>query len=144
MIKLPITDIVSFASEPGSDAGTQRMTQHVLVVDDNVQAADSLVKLLNMSGCRAEARYSGIDALAHETLSDFDIILLDIGMPNMDGYEVIRALKARGIPPPPVVALTGYGLREDKQKALDAGFSAHLTKPIGIKELSEMFKKLLP
>ncbi|OGG50727.1 hypothetical protein A2763_02275 [Candidatus Kaiserbacteria bacterium RIFCSPHIGHO2_01_FULL_54_36] len=144
VIKLPITDIVSFASEPGSDAGTQRMTQHVLVVDDNVQAADSLVKLLNMSGCRAEARYSGIDALAHETLSDFDIILLDIGMPNMDGYEVIRALKARGIPPPPVVALTGYGLREDKQKALDAGFSAHLTKPIGIKELSEMFKKLLP
>ena len=144
VIKLPITDILSFASEPGLDASAQRITQRVLVVDDNVPAADSLVKLLNKLGAHAKALYSGEDALAHETLSDFVIILLDIGMPHMDGYEVIRTLRARGVPPPPVVALTGYGLREDKQKALDAGFSAHLTKPIGVKEISELFKKLVP
>ena len=119
------------------------MSQRVLVVDDNVQAADSLVKLMNKIGDRAEAVYSGAAALAHKQLAEFDVILLDIGMPHMDGYEVIRALHARGIPPPPVIALTGYGLREDKQKALDAGFSAHLTKPVGIKELSEAFRAVL-
>lgn len=143
IVKLPITGMLSFASEPGH-ATMERMTQRVLVVDDNRQAADSLVKLMNKLGARAEAVYSGKDALAHERLADFDIILLDIGMPYMDGYQVIRALRERGIPPPPVVALTGYGLREDKQKALTAGFSAHLTKPIGVKELSEVFKELLP
>jgi len=144
VIKLPITDILSFASEPGAHGSAEILARRVLVVDDNIQAANSLVKLLNKLGGHAEALYSGIDALAHKTLSDFDIIILDIGMPHMDGYEVVRALRARGVPPPPVVALTGYGLREDKQKALDAGFSAHLTKPIGTKELSELFKELLP
>ena len=142
VLRLPITGMLSFASEPGH-VNTEGMSQRVLVVDDNVQAADSLVKLMNKIGARAEAVYSGKDALAHPGLCDFDVILLDIGMPHMDGYEVIRALRARGIPPPPVIALTGYGLREDKQKALDAGFSAHLTKPVGIKELSEAFRTLL-
>src|SRR3990167_3999396 len=142
VLRLPITGMLSFASEPGH-VNTEGMSQRVLVVDDNVQAADSLVKLMNKIGARAEAVYSGAAALAHKQLAEFEVILLDIGMPHMDGYEVIRALHARGIPPPPSIALTGYGLREDKQKALDAGFSAHLTKPVGIKELSEAFRTLL-
>ncbi|HEY5383502.1 MAG TPA: response regulator, partial [Candidatus Paceibacterota bacterium] len=87
--------------------------------------------------------YSGKDALAYEGISDFDIILLDIGMPHMDGYKVVQALRTRGVTVP-IVALTGYGLSEDKQKALDAGFTTHLTKPIGIKELSETFREFLP
>ena len=144
IIRLPITDILSFASEQSPYGDSAIMSQRVLVVDDNKPAANSLVKLLNRLGGLAEARYSGADALAYATLSDFDIILLDIGMPDMDGYQVIRALRARGVPPPPVIALTGYGLLEDKQKALDAGFSAHLTKPVGIKELNRVFKEFLP
>ena len=144
VVKLPITDIVSFAAEPGSHGSAEGMPRRVLIVDDNKEAADSLVKLLNMLGSHAEAVYSGADALAHMDLSSFDVIILDIGMPHMDGYEVIRALRERGVPPPPVVALTGYGLREDKKKALDAGFSAHLTKPVGIKELNGMFRDVLP
>lgn len=144
VLKLPITNILSFAAEPSLHGSAEGMPRRVLIVDDNEEAADSLVKLLNMLGNHAEAVYSGADALAHIDLSKFDIIILDIGMPHMDGYEVIRALRERGIPPPPVVALTGYGLREDKQKALDAGFSAHCTKPVGIKELNAMFKDVLP
>ncbi len=142
-IKLPITGMLSFAAEPGK-INREALTQRVLVVDDNKPAANSLVKLMNTMGARAEAVYSGKDALAHENLADFDIILLDIGMPDMDGYEVVKALRDRNIPPPFVVALTGFGLQEDKQKALDAGFSAHLTKPVGIKELGQIFKELLP
>ncbi|MSR70435.1 response regulator [Candidatus Kaiserbacteria bacterium] len=143
VLRLPITGMLSFASEPGHPT-MEGMTQRVLVVDDNIPAADSLVKLINKFGGRAEAVYSGKEALAHGGLFQFDVILLDIGMPDMDGYEVIRALHALGVPPPPVIALTGYGLREDKQKALDAGFTAHLTKPVGIKEIREAFKEFLP
>ena len=143
VIKLPITDKLSFASEQSSYGNTGRISQRVLVVDDNVRAADSLVKLMNKLGAHAEARYSGGEALAHEKLSDFDIILLDIGMPHMDGYKVVQTLRARGVKIP-IIALTGYGLSEDKQKALDAGFSTHLTKPVGIKELGKTFEEFLP
>jgi signal transduction histidine kinase len=143
VIKLPLTNIVSFAAEPGSHGSGGGIAQRVLVVDDNEQAANSLVKLLNKLGSRAEAVYSGEAALVLKTLSDFDIILLDIGMPHMDGYKVIEALLARGLKIP-IIALTGYGLREDKQKAIDAGFTSHLTKPVGIKELNEVFQEFLP
>ena len=97
MVKLPITNILSFAAEPGSHGIAEDMPRRVLIVDDNKEAADSLVKLLNMLGSHAEAVYSGADALAHMDLSSFDVIILDIGMPHMDGYEVIRALRERGI-----------------------------------------------
>ncbi|MEK7109261.1 MAG: ATP-binding protein [Patescibacteria group bacterium] len=143
IIKLPLTDILSFASEPGSPNNASMFAKRVLVVDDNAPAADSLVKLLNMLGARAEALYSGADALAHEALSGFDAIVLDIGMPHMDGYKVVQTLRARGLKIP-VIALTGYGLASDVQKAKDAGFTTHLTKPAGIEELRETFKSFLP
>src|SRR3990167_8092964 len=87
VVRLPITDILSFAAEPGSHGGTEGMPRRVLIVDDKEEAADSLVKLLDMLGSPAEAVYSGASALAHMDLSGFDIIILDIGMPHMDGYE---------------------------------------------------------
>lgn len=142
VIRLPITDILSFATEHGTAGGAQGKHK-ILVVDDNVLAANLLVKLLNKLGHEAVALYSGVEALAYAGLPDFDIIILDIGMPDMDGYTVVRSLRARGIKTP-VFALTGYGLLEDKQKALAAGFTTHLTKPIGIKELGEAFRAFLP
>ena len=142
VVRLPITKIRNFTSEPGLD-GIKKMTQKVLVVDDNVLAADSLVKLLNNFGAQAEACYSGTEALAYPGLSVFDIILLDIGMPYMDGYTVIQELRSLGIVAP-IVALSGYGLLEDKKKTSRAGFTAHLTKPVGIKELSDIFREFAP
>jgi len=143
VVKFPLTDIVDFASKPGANGGAEIIrAQRILIVDDNRQAADSLMKLLNQRGSHAQAVYSGKEALAQD-LSGFTIILLDIGMPHMDGYEVIHALRARGVSIP-VIAVSGYGLREDKQRALEAGFTSHLTKPVGIKELSEVFKEFLP
>ena len=116
---------------------TTTATMKILVVDDNEPAADSLAKLLNKIGMRAEARYSGEEALALVESTDFDILLLDIGMPQMDGYELVRRLRERGVDSP-IVALTGYGLEGDKQKARDAGFTTHLTKPIGLQEIREL------
>lgn len=137
IIKLPITKILSFASEPGA-VGMLEGKHKILVVDDNVPAANSLVKLLNLLGNEANAVYSGAATLALKQF-DFDFILLDIGMPHIDGYTLVKALRTRGVHVP-IIALTGYGLLEDKQKAIDAGFTTHLTKPVGVKELGEAFR----
>ena len=113
----------------------------ILIVDDNMPAADGLAKLMNRIGMQAEARYSGKEALEIADPESHDVFLLDIGMPEMDGYELVKRLREKGIRSP-IIALTGYGLEGDKQKAYDAGFTAHLTKPIGLQEIRELFEKL--
>lgn len=114
----------------------------ILVVDDNAPAADSLVRLLNKLGANAKAVYSGHEALGSEQLHMIDLFLLDVGMPQMDGYELVSALRTRGIRAP-IVALTGYGLAEDKRRAHNAGFTSHLTKPVGLTELNTLFEEVL-
>lgn len=143
IIKIPLTEMLSFASTSSSGGRIENLSQRVLIVDDNNKAADILVTLLNKIGAHAEACYSGEDALAHESLFNFDVIILDIGMPYMDGYAVVHSLRALGIKIP-IIALTGYGLLEDKQKALAAGFTTHLTKPVGIKEVTAAFREFVP
>lgn len=106
----------------------------VLVVDDNTAAADSLARLIDAIGYRAIARYSAIDVLENIDEDEPSLLLIDIGMPGMDGYELIRELQSRGYDAP-MVALTGYGLQEDKDRARAAGFTMHLTKPIGLADL---------
>ncbi len=138
IIRLPLSvDAFTETSAPNS-SGRSLNGLGILVVDDNIAAADSLVKLLRKLGARAEAAYSGSDTLARNDLSSYGLFLLDIGMPHMDGYMLIQALRDRGVASP-VVALTGYGLIEDKERASAAGFDAHLTKPVGIRELTSVF-----
>lgn len=117
-------------------------SKRVLIVDDSELAANGLARLLNCLGWDAACVHSAADA-RNFLVGDVDIILLDIGMPGMDGYEFIKVLRNEMGLTIPVVALTGYGLEEDKDKALAAGFNAHLTKPIGAKELQEMLPTLL-
>jgi CheY-like chemotaxis protein len=101
-----------------------------VVIDDNVDAADTLAALVVALGGEATAAYSGRDGL--RSIADFqpDVVLLDIGMPDMDGYETCRRLRAdpagRAVF---VVAVTGFGQDQDRQRALADGFDAHLTKP---------------
>jgi len=114
----------------------------VLVVDDNRDAADSMRMLLEASGQDARAAYDGASAL--EVAESFrpEVILLDIGMPSMDGYQVVRALRARGfVPPPLVAALTGWGQDSDKKKTREAGFDHHFTKPVSADELMAFLEK---
>jgi len=108
---------------------------HILVVDDNIQAADSLAMLLSKVGAPAGALYSGEEVLSHD-LSSYQILLIDVGMPHIDGHQVVKTLRERGVTVP-IIALTGHSMPEDVQAAMDAGYSAHLTKPIGLKELTE-------
>jgi CheY-like chemotaxis protein len=112
-------------SSPPAQAG-----RRILVVDDNVDAAISVVKLLKLWGHDVQTAFSGPEAL--ETARKFrpQIVLLDIGMPGMSGYEVARQLRAQPeFQSLVITALTGYGQAEDRRRSQEAGFNHHLTKP---------------
>jgi CheY-like chemotaxis protein len=93
------------------------------------------VRLFSALGWIATARYSAREALATTDELHPDIIFSDISMPEMDGYDYVRALRQSGHTDLPVVALTGHGLEEDRAKAIAAGFNDHLTKPAGVVDL---------
>jgi PAS domain S-box-containing protein len=105
--------------------------RRILVVDDNADAANSLAMVLELLGHVVQTVYGGPAALQVVESFGPEIVLLDIGMPEMDGYEVARQMRAmpRG-KSVRLVALTGWGQEEDKRRALEAGFDEHLTKPV--------------
>jgi two-component system CheB/CheR fusion protein len=116
---------------PASGAGLR-----VLVVDDNADVADSLAMLLELSSHEVRAVYSGADALDALAVFRPDVVLLDIGLPTMTGYEVVRRIRGceegrRAL----VVAVTGYGQPEDRRLSLEAGFDHHLVKPVDLDAL---------
>jgi PAS domain S-box-containing protein len=113
--------------------------KRVLVVDDNRDAANSLGMLLEAMGAQVSVVHSGPDALDAFARFAPSLVLLDIGMPEMDGYEVARRI--RGSFPEPralLVALTGWGQEEDRRRASAAGFDHHLTKPADIEDLQRL------
>lgn len=110
-----------------------------MIVDDNVDAADSLALLLSLEGHEVTCAYSGAEALLRVGGCTPDVVLLDIGLPITDGYEVARRL--RELPEGDairLVALTGYGQAEDRERTLTAGFEAHLVKPVDLGALAQM------
>jgi len=109
----------------------------VLVVDDNADAAESLADAVRLLGHRVTAVHDGAAALEQATVRDFDLALIDIGLPVMDGFEVARRLRALGRPLA-LVAVTGYGTQADVQQALAAGFDAHHTKPMDLDVLAQL------
>jgi CheY-like chemotaxis protein len=108
----------------------------ILIVDDNRDAADSLRMLLEASGQEARCAYDGSNALEVTQAFHPEVVLLDIGMPVMDGYQVVREMRNRNlVPRPKIAALTGWGQDTDKNKAVAAGFDHHFTKPVSADEL---------
>jgi signal transduction histidine kinase len=115
--------------------------RRVLVVDDEKDVADSLIALLQHLGADAHAAYSGVSAL--EAIADVkpDLILLDIGMPGMDGYETARRI--RQLPHGrqfTLAAVTGWGQAADRKRALDVGFNHHFVKPIDSTALAQLLR----
>jgi signal transduction histidine kinase len=102
----------------------------ILVIEDNHDARESLRRLLELSGHSVSGAADGAAGLAAALVEKPDVVLVDVGLPKMDGYEVARRIRATaGEWQPLLVALTGYGLPEDRSRALEAGFDAHLVKP---------------
>jgi CheY-like chemotaxis protein len=100
----------------------------VLVVDDNADAAEMLASLVRDLGHEVRVAHDGASALVTAESLRPDVVFLDIGLPGMDGYDVAQALRERRLDAR-LVAVTGYGRPGDRQRALDSGFAAHLTKP---------------
>ncbi|WP_116810057.1 response regulator [Steroidobacter cummioxidans] len=113
----------------------------VMIIDDNRDAADSLALLLQLEAHATLTAYSGATALDQAEGFDPQFVLLDIGLPEMDGYEVARRLKAI-CPRARLIAVTGYGLAGDKQRSADSGFAAHLVKPVNLTDIQTAFTTL--
>ncbi|AUX44635.1 uncharacterized protein SOCE26_061010 [Sorangium cellulosum] len=118
--------------------------RRILIIEDNVDAADSLRLLLERRGHAVSVAHSGADGVAAARLSAPDVILCDIGLPGvLNGYGVVRALRAEGgMAGTSIVALTGYGQEDDRRRAHAAGFDAHVTKPVTPATLERLLAEL--
>jgi len=132
------------AAEPAPAPGPPSALR-VLVVDDNVDSARSLARVLKLWGHQPRVAHGGQEALDSALAGPTDLVLLDIGLPGMDGYEVARLLLSRtGAAAPALMALTGYGQQEDRNRSRDAGFGHHLTKPVDLDELRGLLAGVVP
>jgi PAS domain S-box-containing protein len=143
VVRLPAPDIApaNFVtrSAPKRQAKRNLNGIKVLVVDDNVDTARGLSRLLEISGYTVNTVHSGAEAIdtAHTFQPDF--VLLDIGLPGMDGYEVCRRLRQNSLGSSAgIIAISGYGQDEDRKRSREAGFDAHLVKPVDLDELKDL------
>jgi CheY-like chemotaxis protein len=109
------------------------------VVDDNADAAESLAEIVRMLGHAAEIAYAGPSALSKARANPPDVVLCDIGLPGMSGYDVARALRAAGHRMS-LFAVTGYAQPDDVQKAVEAGFDGHVAKPVDVAQLERLLR----
>ena len=127
--------------QPGVESTEPMTPRRVVVVDDNADAADSLAMLLRFYGHEVHTVYGATEALEAVARLRPEMVFLDIGLPVMDGYEVARRLLARDDRAPPrLIALTGYGQHEDRQRSMAAGFNDHLVKTITPETLAAIFR----
>jgi two-component system CheB/CheR fusion protein len=111
----------------------------VLLADDNVDFNDALAAVLRLCGHEVSTVNDGIAAIERIAVDRPDVVVCDIGLPGMDGYGVARHVKSNvGEPQPTLIAVTGYGQPEDRERALAAGFDHHLVKPVDVDVLCEM------
>jgi PAS domain S-box-containing protein len=139
IVTLPLADMYTKPSLGIKSAPVNLKRKRVLVVDDNKDAADTMGMLLELLNSEVRTVNDGPAALS--LLKEFhpDIILLDIGMPEMDGYEVAKRIRAqKAMAGTRLVAVTGWGQERDRQHSLDAGFNDHLTKPASMEDLKRV------
>jgi signal transduction histidine kinase/CheY-like chemotaxis protein len=137
-VSLPIAPVaMADAPRVASDVSMPPSGERILVVDDNQDSAELMAELLRANGHAVEVAFDGPAAL--ELVSGFQptLALLDIGLPGMDGYELARTLRARGISAP-LVAITGYAQPSDRNRAFASGFDEHLVKPVSASRLGEV------
>jgi CheY-like chemotaxis protein len=116
--------------------------RRILVVDDNTDAAESLALLLRLVGHEVRTAYDGPTALDVARAQPPDVVLLDIGLPGTNGLEVARRMRQNlGLTDALLVALTGYGQDEDRRRSHEAGFNAHLVKPVDLDALQKLLAR---
>jgi CheY-like chemotaxis protein len=145
IVRLPVSPDAPAApdSEESTSGATPRPPRRrILVVDDNLSNATSLGVLLRALGQDVEMAYDGPAAIELARRCRPDLILLDIGLPGMDGYEVARRCRQdEALRPIILVAMTGYGKEEDRRLSREAGFNAHLVKPVNLEDLKVLLNQ---
>src|SRR6185295_3708383 len=147
VVRLPLQTAEKAAAE--DDAAISRAAasltanagagRRFLVVDDNSDIAESTAELLRMQGCTVQTATSGEEALRIARDFEPDFVLLDIGMPGLDGYAVARRIRARkGLQSAKLIAVSGYGTDKDRRRAKEADFDAHFTKPLDFDALAAL------
>jgi CheY-like chemotaxis protein len=132
------------SSTPDDSGGRFRAAHRILVADDNRDAAESMKVLLKLMGAEVAIAFDGLQAL--EVAAQFrpQVVLLDIGMPKLHGYDTAKRFRqeewGKDIV---IVALTGWGRDEDRRRAEEAGFDGHLVKPVHVSALRQLLERLL-
>jgi PAS domain S-box-containing protein len=137
-VRLPRLDLVPGTRAPSAELtiATGAARHSVLVVDDNVDSASTMAMLLRMAGHKVEVEHDGPAALECAAAERPDVVLLDIGLPGMSGYEVAKYMRAHGDGQAlRIYAMTGYATEDDRKRSRDAGFDGHLVKPVVPEEL---------
>ncbi|MEO8752776.1 MAG: PAS domain S-box protein [Casimicrobiaceae bacterium] len=135
-VMLPVSNAAAGNASPGLAPGQGAKAQKILVVDDNEDAANSLATLLRISGHEVLVAHDGPDALRLVAADPPDAVLLDLGLPKMDGYQVARRIRAiPHLAGTRLIAVTGYGQDDDRRAAREAGIDDHLVKPVDFDEL---------
>ena len=143
IVRLPVIS-KPLVSAPRTETASGSLTQRrVLIVDDNRDSADSLAMLMEITGNKTFLAYDGVEALEAIDKHRPEVVLLDIGLPKLDGHEVCRRVRekpwGRDIV---IIALTGWGQEEDRRKSEEAGFNGHLVKPVDYDNLLSLLAEL--
>jgi len=142
---IPAQSASSVEQVVGMGGGQQKeKSLKILVVDDNMDSASSLGELLDLWGHQTKVMHNGPDAIRAALGIQPDVVLLDIGLPGMNGYEVARRMRTEAaLDGAALIAITGYGMEEDRRRTAQAGFQNHFTKPIDLNALQKLLQQLL-
>ncbi len=140
VVRLPATPSANTAVPSVASASVESTVTpiRILAVDDNVDAATSLAMFFRILGHQVLLAHDGQEAVEIALQYRPEVVLLDIGLPRLNGYEVCRALRQQGLTSELIVAITGYGQESDRQLTAEAGFDLHLVKPVSLPGLQEL------
>jgi PAS domain S-box-containing protein len=141
-IRLPLSRSTAARAEAAGAVPSRGPATRILLIEDNADARETLRWLLEDDGHQVDEADDGPSGLARAEATTPDVVLVDIGLPGMDGYEVARRLRARLGARPILVAVSGYGQADDRRRSTEAGCDAHLTKPVAAEALAEVLAGL--
>jgi signal transduction histidine kinase len=140
---LPLAATEAYVDEHDERPLPTEVNQQVLIIEDSPDTLSLLCTLFEQKGCRIMPASSGAEALRLASETKPTIIVSDIGMPDMDGYELLMKLRhLPGLGDVPAIAISGYAMEEDRERAANAGFVAHMAKPVNVEELFTLIQKL--
>jgi signal transduction histidine kinase/CheY-like chemotaxis protein len=143
MVRLPLATMGAAHGAVDPGGAMVRLSRRVLVVDDNRDSADTLSTLLEVMGCEVAVAYDGEQALAAGAQFKPDAVLLDLGMPKLNGFETCERMRLQAWGQSIcIVAVTGWGQDEDRRRTKDAGFNAHMVKPADPGKLTELLASI--